>query len=303
MIAQLMTTRTTRRLSGAFFLFLTALAGCNTHEPKVARHRGLVLPPVDKSWRPESVTNVRGVPADSIRAAIVKRLAAKAPSPLANSAWKRTAELYGKYGNSPLWLDADGVRGPRTAALLQAIAAADSDALELSSYPLTALGRSLADARAKRTPSAAALADADVVLTAAYAALGGDYLAGHVDPRKMSQDWHIDPREEDVDSALVDVIRSADLVKAIAQLRPQEQDYDALRHELQRFRGIVKAGGWHAVPKGKSVKPGEVDSPARLNALYDRLRVEGLLDSGAPRPVAPTPPDSRICTCTAPTRV
>jgi L,D-transpeptidase YcbB len=292
MTALNMMTTIARRSSGVLFLCLTALAACNTHEPKVARHRGLVLPPVDKSWRPESVTNVRGVPADSIRAAIAKRLEASAPSPLARSAWKRTAELYGKHANSPLWLDADGIRGERTAALLQAIAAADSDALELSSYPLSALGRALAGARAKRTPRAAALADADVILTATYAALGGDYLTGQVDPRQMSQDWHIDPREEDVDSALVDVIRSEDLVKAIAQLRPQEQDYDALRHELQRFRAIVKAGGWKTVPKGKSVKPGEVDSPARLNALYDRLRVEGLLDSGVPRPIVPTPPDS-----------
>lgn len=287
-----MTATVARPLAGALFLCLTALTACRSHEPKVARHRGLVLPPVDKSWRPESVTSVRGVPADSIRAAIAKRLEARAPSPLAKSAWKRTAELYGKYANSPLWLDAGGVRGERTAALLQAIAAADSDALELSSYPLSALGRALAEARAKRAPTAATLANADVILTAAYAALGGDYLTGQVDPRQMSQDWHIDPREEDVDSALVDVIRSADLVKAIAQLRPQEQDYAALRHELQRFRAIVKAGGWNAVPKGKSIKPGEVDSPARLNALYDRLRVEGLLDSGVPRPVVPTPPDS-----------
>ena len=292
MIVTNMFARATRRLPAALLLCLTALAACKSHEPKVARHRGLVLPPVDTSWRPESVTVVRGVPADSVRAAIAKRLEAKAPSPLNTSAWKRTAELYSNYANSPLWLDAQGVRGSRTAALLQAIAAADSDALELSSYPLAALGRALADARTKRAPTAAALADADVMLTATYAALGGDYLTGQVDPRQMSQDWHIDPREEDVDSALVDVIRSDDLVKAIAQLRPQEQDYDALRHQLQRFRAIVAAGGWKPVPAGKSLKPGDVDSPARLNALYDRLRVEGLIDAGAPRPAAPTPPDS-----------
>lgn len=289
-----MTAHMTRRASTALLLFVAALAACKSPEPKVARHRGLVLPPVDKGWAPESVTTVRGVPADSIRAAIVKRLAAKPPSPLSAVAWKRTASLYGKYGDSPLWLDSQGLRGGRTAALLQAIAAADSDALQLSSYPLAALGSALADARAKRTPTAATLANTDVLLTAAYAALGGDYLTGQVDPRQMSQDWHIDPREEDVDSALVEVIRSGDLVKAVAQLRPQEQDYDGLRHELQRFRAIVKAGGWTTVPKGKSLKPGDVDSPARLNALYDRLRVEGLIAADAPRPASPTPPDTAM---------
>src|SRR6478752_5156291 len=116
MTASTMTIPITRRLSGALFLCLIALAACNPREPKVARHRGLVLPPVDKSWRPESVTVVRGVPADSIRAAITKRLAGKAPSPLGKAAWDRTVDLYKKYAGSPLWLDAEGVRGERTAA-------------------------------------------------------------------------------------------------------------------------------------------------------------------------------------------
>ncbi|MFL5560868.1 MAG: murein L,D-transpeptidase [Gemmatimonadaceae bacterium] len=294
MTRSFMIPRAARRLGTALFVALSALAACNKHDPKIEMRRGLALPPVDTTWAPESVTNVRGVPADSVRAAISRRLAARAPSPLEAVAWKRTADLYAKYADSPLWLDANGVRGARTAALLQAVAAADSDALVLSSYPLGALGGALAAARAKDKPSADALADADVLLTATYAALGGDYLTGQVDPKSMSQDWHINPHEKDVDSALVDVVRSEDLVKAIAQLRPQEQDYDALRHELQRFRAIVKAGGWKPVPAGRSLKPGNVDSAARLEALYDRLRVEGLLAAGATPPAAPTPPDSTM---------
>ena len=270
---------------------LLALGACK-RQPKVARHRGLVLPPVDTSWSPQTLVAVRGVAADSIRLAIAERLGRKAPAPLSAIAWKRTAQLYEQYGNSPLWLDANGLRGSRTGALLGAIAAADSDALQLTSYPLSALGSALAGARTRRTPPAADLANADVLLTAAYAALGGDYLTGQVDPRAMSQDWHIDPREEDVDSALVDVIRTDDLNKAIVQLRPQERDYDGLRRELQRFRAIVTAGGWKDVPKGKSLKPGELEDSTRLGALYERLRVEGLLAADTPRPAVPAPPDS-----------
>ena len=293
MIVPFISARTTQRLASTLLLSLVTLGACR-REPKVARHRGLILPPVDKSWSPQTVTTVRGVSGDSIRLAIAARLGNKAPAPLSAIAWKRTAELYGKYAGSPLWLDANGVRGDRTASLLQAIAAADSDALQLTSYPLTALGNAIGEARARHTPTAVQLANVDILLTAAYAALGGDYLTGQIDPRQMSQDWHIDPREEDVDSALVDVIRSEDLRKAIAQLRPQEQDYDELRAQLQRFRGIVKAGGWQSVPMGKTLKPGDVDAPARLDALWERLRVEGLLDANTPRPVVPTPPDSAM---------
>src|SRR3712207_8915325 len=44
---------------------------------------------------------------------------------------------------------------------------------------------------------------ADVLLTAAYAALGEDLLTGQVDPKKVAgQSWFIDAQEEAVDSAL-----------------------------------------------------------------------------------------------------
>ena len=280
--------RSIARLAAALCL-VVASGACNRHA-KRDRSRRVQLPPVDTTWAPQSVASVQGVSADSLRLAIAARLTADKPRLLDASAWDRAKDLYVHFGNSPLWLDANGLRGTRTAALLDAVAAADSDALELSSFPLRALGEALATVRGTRTPTAPQLANVDVLLTSVYAALGGDYLTGQIDPRKMTQDWHIDPREKDVDSVLTAVISSDDLVKGIAELRPQEQDYDSLRVELQRFRTLVKAGGWGTVPKGKALHPGEVDSPERLNALYDRLQKEGMLASNVPRPAPPPPP-------------
>ena len=274
-------------------LCITA-AACNVFERRAERHRGIVLPPVDESWTPQAVTAVRGISADSIRAVIEGRFTGDRPRPLDASAWKRAKNLYARFGNSPLWLGDEGLRGERTAALLDAVAAADSDALELSSFPLRELGEALATARGASAPTAQQLANADVLLTSIYAALGANYLAGQIDPRKMTQDWHIDTREADVDSVLAAVISSDDLVKGIAELRPQEQDYGALRTQLQRFRGLVKAGGWDSVPKGRALHPGDLDSLARLNALYERLRREELLPPGAARPAPPPLPDSTM---------
>jgi murein L,D-transpeptidase YcbB/YkuD len=276
-----------RHVAPLLVLCLTVAGACSRHERR--RERRVELPPPDTTWVPQAVATVKGVPADSLRAAIAARLAADRPRPLDASAWKRATDLYKRFGNSPLWLDQQGLRGKRTAALLDAVAASDSDALELSSFPLRALGEALATVRATSTPSALQLANADVLLTAVYTALGGDYLTGQIDPRKSTQDWHIDARAEASDSVLTAIIGSSDLVKGIAQLRPQERDYDSLRVQLQRFRGIVKAGGWKPVPKGRPLHPGDVDSPERLNALYDRLRVEGLLAADAPRPAPPPP--------------
>ena len=269
-------------------LVLVAVA-CNRHGRR-ERGRRVALPPLDTTWAPQKVGAVQGVPADSMRAAIAARLGSPRPALLDASAWARAKDLYAHYGNSPLWLDPHGLRGTRTAALLDAVAAADSDALELSSFPLRALGEALGAVRGTTAPTASQLASVDVLLTSVYAALGGDYLSGQIDPRRMTQDWHIDPRERDIDSVLTAVISSQDLVKGIAELRPQEPDYGALRLQLQRFRQLVKAGGWDTVPKGKALHPGDVDSPERLNALYKRLRTEGLLAADAPRPAAPPRP-------------
>ena len=272
---------------------LVVAAACN-RPGRRERSRRVALPPPDTTWAPQKVVTVQGVPADSIRLGVAARLDAPRPALLDASAWVRAKELYKRYGNSPLWLDPQGLRGTRTAALLDAVAAADSDALALSSFPLRALGEALAAVRGATAPNASQLANVDVLLTSVYAALGGDYLSGQIDPRKMTQDWHIDTRERAIDSVLTAVISSQDLGIGIAQLRPHEADYGALRLHLQRFRQLVKAGGWATVPKGKPLHPGDVDSPERLNALYERLRTEGLLDAGAPRPSAPppAPPDS-----------
>jgi len=288
----LMNTRTyPRRFATALLLCLTALGACKNHKPSPVRHRGLALPPVDKSWNPQGLTAVRGVPADSIRLAIAARLKKPAPQPMSAYSWKHVGELYALHVSSPLWMSDDGLRGDRTSALLRAVAAADSDALALSSFPLKALGDALDGLRQAKKPTAAQIANADVLLTAVYVALGSDMLTGQVDPRSVSQDWHINPREEDVDSALVAVIRTEDLDVALGQLRPQEQDYDSLRKQLQRYRALVAQGGWKPVPKGKALKPGETDTADRLNALYDRLRVEGYLGESAMRPAA-APADS-----------
>lgn len=285
------TRTTTRRFATVLLLCLTAFGACKNHKPSPMRHRGLALPPVDRSWNPQAVTAVHGIPVDSVRAAIKARLAATRPAPMAAYPWKHVGELYALYGGSPLWMNANGLRGDRTAALLRAIAAADSDALQLTNFPLKTLGDALAVMRSAKSPTAAQIADADVLLTAVYVGLGSDMLTGQVDPRTVSQDWHINPREEDIDSALVAVIRTEDLDIALGQLRPQEPDYDSLRKQLQRYRALVNAGGWKAVPKGKSLKAGDVDSAERLNALYDRLSVEGYLSRSAPRPAA-APADS-----------
>src|SRR6185503_21359273 len=113
-----------------------------------------------------------------------------------------------------------------------------------------------------KTPTAEQLATADLLLTASYTSLGEDLLTGQVDPRTVAQAWHVDPEEENVDSALVRNLRYEQLDKALATMRPTDSDYAGLSQQLQNYRGIVAKGGWTKIPTSKSVKPGEAADPA-----------------------------------------
>jgi murein L,D-transpeptidase YcbB/YkuD len=258
-----------------------ALAACNRGDQRgdspardsaggeVTRGRG--------SWNPATLTAVRGVPVAAVRAALATRLAGAPPAPLKDDQWRHARALYKSLGGVPLWLADDGPDGDRVTALLRALVDADHDALRLDAYPLPALATAMAAARDGH-PTAEQLAEADVLLTSAFAALGEDLLTGQVNPRDVSQDWHIDPKEEEVDSALVRSLTQPAIDSGLARMRPEDPDYEALRKELSHYRELAKRG-WPEVPAGRVLKPGEADDAARLQALRARLAAEELLDA------------------------
>ncbi|HEX2724148.1 MAG TPA: L,D-transpeptidase family protein [Gemmatimonadaceae bacterium] len=241
---------------------------------------------IDKNWSPARLTSVKGVPATSIEAVLKKRLAGSAPEKINEDQWGHVKRLYKQYGDNPLWLSPDGLHEDRTFALANAILQAEQDGMRMDAYPVGPLAQSMAGIQQSRSPTAEQLADADVLLTASFTALGEDYLTGQVDPRSVAQNWHIDPQEENVDSALARSLRTSALDKAITSMRPQDPDYAGLRKELDRFQQITVKGGWSPVPAGEAVKPGERMSPARVAAIRQRLTLEGFVPAAPAQPAA-----------------
>ncbi|MDB4884512.1 MAG: ErfK/YbiS/YcfS/YnhG family protein, partial [Gemmatimonadetes bacterium] len=228
------------------------------------------------AWSPASVSEVKGVPIATLRAAIQQRLTGSHPGTVSDDAWQHTKRLYARYQQSPLWFDGDGLDKDRAGALTNAVLTASNDGLRIDDYPVAELAQSIAGVRETKQPTAEQLANADVLLTAAYASLGEDLLVGQVDPKKIGQSWHIDSKDENVDSALVRTLSRLPLEKSINAMRPDEDEYAALQKELVRFRELVAKGGWQPVPAGKPLKRGQTDSPQRLSALRARLQAEGI---------------------------
>jgi murein L,D-transpeptidase YcbB/YkuD len=231
---------------------------------------------VSAPWSPANLTAVNGVPIAELRSAVATRLDGKRPDAVSEESWMHTQALYKRLGQTPLWLVADGLAKDRAGAVVNTALHASDDGLRIDDYPIAGLANALTALRRSEKPTAEQYAEADVLLTATYAALGEDFLTGQVDPKSVSQSWHIDPQDENVDSALVRTLTKLPLDKSIAAMRPQDPEYAALQKELVHYRAIVNKGGFPAVPAGKSLSRGDHDSPQRLAALRARLAAEGI---------------------------
>src|SRR5437763_8110217 len=260
------------RFIGTLLLAIAVASGCKMSETARAGN-----PENPQTWAPEKLTSVEGVPATEIEPQLKSKLAGARPARIDDEQWRHTKALYKAYGENALWLSSDGLHKTRTKALTDAILAANGDGMRMDDYPIGELAQAIATLKETKTPSADQLATADVVLTASYVALGEDLMTGQIDPRTVQQAWHVDPEEENVDSALARNLRYEHLDKALATLRPQEEDYAGLSKALQEWRGIVVKGGWQPVPSiSGNVKPGGSTNPAVLTAVRNRLAAEGI---------------------------
>ena len=261
-------------------LGLAALVAAGCKESNTAQAK----PENPQTWAPEKLSSVNGVPATEIEAKMKEKLNGAKPAKIDDDQWGHTKRLYQLYGQNPLWLSSDGLHKTRTKALTNAILAANADGMRMDDYPIGALAQAIATLKQTKAPTADQLADADVMLTASYVSLGEDLMTGQIDPRNVQQAWHVNPEEENVDSALVRNLRYEQLDKALATMRPTDDDYAGLSKGLQHWREIVAKGGWQPVPAvSGNIKPGAKASPALLNALRARLAVEGITaaaDSG-----------------------
>jgi murein L,D-transpeptidase YcbB/YkuD len=256
---------------------------------------------------PGEAAAVLGVATDSLRPAIASRLERGTPPGWVTPArWKKMRALYRTFGDAPLWLESDGVKD-RAGALLRAIERAPEDGLSMAAYPVDSIRRIVEGSTRRDAPSAQELANADVMLTSAYVAYAADMLRGQVDPRSVSQEWHIGSQGQELDSALVHGIQSTSMDTALGTMVPQDADYQLLKQGYARYQQVAAAGGWPTVAAGPALRRGATSTPARLDALRARLQAEGYLTEGdttsgnvaAPSqstvapPVAPVAPASR----------
>jgi murein L,D-transpeptidase YcbB/YkuD len=265
-------------LRGAIVLTTVAALG-----PTIGQRADRVAPELRAAGR-------AAAPVDSadIASALAAAVAGARPPWLRKDQWAIVARLYRPKGTpsavTPLWLEAERP-APRAGELAAEIAAVDSLGLHPKDYGLGPLREALR--AATPTPparaGAAALARADLLLTASFVALVDDLLTGRLDPRQVEPSWHIAPRAFDVGGRIVSALESVRAGERIggvlAGLRPDYGSYGALLQALGQYRALERGGGWPQLPKGQTLRLG--DAGAGVPALRRRLAAEGYTSAPA----------------------
>jgi murein L,D-transpeptidase YcbB/YkuD len=279
-------------LLGVFLV--SALDGCGKIK-KLAHRRA--------RYKPGVATKVLNVQMADLQPAIAARIAsADRPAWVTPARWAEVKQLYGRYGNAPLWLEERGMKD-RARALLTALREAPDHALDTKAYPISQIERVASAKLITDSASANSIADADVLLTAAYVAYAADMLSGQVDPKSVSQAWHIGTNKAELDSALVRSLEDSDMTASLAEMAPQDQDYVALKAAYAKYRDIAAKGGWPKV--------GDTRGATRDAALHARLDAELAADSigyvaapgdttTAPAAAAPASPAAAVASHTTP---
>jgi len=213
---------------------------------------------------PGSAPEILGIQRADLQTAIATRVSkGTAPTWVTRDRWKRVRDLYATWDNAPLWLEPEGVKD-RATALLDALEHAPEHALRTDGYPLDFIRRVITSPKLDSGATAQDVADADVLLTAAYVGYASDMLIGQVDPRSISQAWHIQAKLSVVDSALARALDDTLMAQGLAAMAPQDSEYVLLKSEYRRYQGIVAAGGWPMIDHGVS-----------SDELKTRLEAEG----------------------------
>jgi murein L,D-transpeptidase YcbB/YkuD len=245
-------------------------------------------------YSPRSVTRVLTVPLGSLQPAIAARIdSVDRPKWVTPDRWKRVRGVYAGFENAPLWLEEGGVKD-RANALLEAIRSAPDHGLDTTAYPVSEIAALVNAKRLTDTASAGTLAEADVLLTSAYVAYAADMLTGQVDPKTVSQAWHIPALPQELDSAIVHGIENADMKQSLIDMAPQDPDYAALKLAYARYRKIAAEGGWSPT---SSQATGAASLESRLTSELaaddsSRSNTRGADSVPTAVPLAKSPPSS-----------
>lgn len=179
-----------------------------------------------------------------------------------------TAPLAGYYAGTdaqPLWIDRTGPSA-RVAVLLEAIGKAYEDGLEPHDYLPSQL-RTAAELSGDRD-----LAGYEMAMSQAFVSFARDLHSGRTSPSVSAPDIVIARKPFEAAEWLA-MVHERGVEATLQALRPRHPQYFQLRRMLAGYRSLAERGGWPAVGKGPTLKPGMSD--VRIGEMRANLEARG----------------------------
>jgi L,D-transpeptidase YcbB len=181
--------------------------------------------------------------------------------------------FYEKRGFAPAWTDSRNLN-----ALLGVLAHIGQEGLDPEDYLLSILRQYTTRGDGIRSLSPRQRADMDILLTESLIRLDYHLRFGKTNPEALDANWNFTQRLSDRDPIEVveGILASASLDRFLRDEIPQLPFYERLKTALARYRAIAASGGWRAIPKDGTLRPGERDF--RVPILRRRLAISGDLN-------------------------
>jgi murein L,D-transpeptidase YcbB/YkuD len=187
-------------------------------------------------------------------AALVRAIAASAPTPDLKSQREAIAAVYENHPDRLLWR-ANGGWSPAARAALARLAAANEDALDLSRVTLPALSDG----------APAEIAAQDVALSQAVVAYAREAAGSRIDPARISRLITAKPELPNARDVLTSVLAAGDAAgDVLASFNPPHPGYRALREKLAELRRAAPAVAQDRIPAGPPLRVGMRDARVKL---------------------------------------
>ena len=177
------------------------------------------------------------------------------------------------------WFDKDGAPTDNARDFWQAIDRVSDQGLNPATYRDDRLGQVFTDNRRPGSPDQ--LADLDVDLSERFIALAHDLHSGVIDDPAIHVQWQEPKQPLDFKSALK-AASQGNAAGKLADLAPQQPEYQALVKALARYQAIADQGGWPQIAEGEVLREGMKDP--RITTLWQRLQVTGDAPDNIPAP-------------------
>ena len=175
-------------------------------------------------------------------------------------------QFYSARAYESIWVQ-DGGLNARGQALVRRLGESDRHGLIPSDYAAAEIAARQGESDPK------ALADLEILMTAALLQYGQDLKEGRVAPSRVNGELFLEPEKVDINWLVEGAASAPDIAAFLDGLVPQSSQYARTVDALGAYRAIAAAGGWETLPEGETLKVGMRDP--RVPVLRRRLRDAG----------------------------